>query len=426
MYASLTSAHSSLAPLTQPSRVSVRVGLLGHGRVGSAVARLLADSALPGAALAAVLVRRGRSGGPAPFVTSAADLFRTRPDVVIEALGGVEPARTLILAALRRGIPVVTANKSVIARHGDELFAAAARAAVALRCEAAVVAGVPFLGAIGSRPLAASAARIAGILNGTGNVVLSRMERGDRLEDALAEAQARGLAEPDASNDLDGTDAAEKLCVLVRHAWRRSIHPDEIPRTPLTVLAPVDLALAHELDGRIKPAAWAERTATGVRAYAGPAFVPAADPLSALSDVVNAVRFERGSEAPVQFLGPGAGPDVTARTVLDDLHEILGGRAPSTVAPGDPVSVDPPEPGGWFVSLRAARLPAAEHLADLLATYGISPARWSARRSASGGNAQAFRTWRCSAEALHSALASVRRIASASFAAVRVLESPGG
>ena len=146
-------------------------------------------------------------------------MFATRPTVIVEALGGLEPARTLVLDAIARGIPVVTANKSLLAHHGDELADAAARAGVSLRFEASVVAGVPFLGTFARRPYASALTSITGIVNGTTNFILSQMQDGTSdYGSALAEAQRRGFAEPEPSKDVDGIDAAEKL----RHPDSRS------------------------------------------------------------------------------------------------------------------------------------------------------------------------------------------------------------
>ena len=206
---------------------SVDVALLGCGTVGSALARLAAPDAagplplrLTGALVRDIARARDRRALPALTLDPHSLLDRS-PDVVVELLGGLEPARSLVLEALGRGIPVVTANKSLLAHHGAELRAAAHAAGTPLLYEAAVLAGVPFLGTFARRPHAAGIHGIVGIVNGTTNFVLGRCADGARLDAAVREAQARGYAEPDPASDLDGIDAAEKL-VRPAAAFRRA------------------------------------------------------------------------------------------------------------------------------------------------------------------------------------------------------------
>ena len=182
----------------------------------------------------------------------------SNPDVVVEVLGGLEPARSAILAALSARIPVVTANKSLLAAHGDELFAAAARGGVPLLYEASVLAGVPFLSAFRRRPLARTVTGIQGILNGTSNFILSRMARGGAdFSVALTDAQRLlgAMPKPNPSKDIDGDDAVEKLCVLLRHFGDFSVAPSQIERRGIRDVGPADLQHAAAFGGALRPVA---------------------------------------------------------------------------------------------------------------------------------------------------------------------------
>jgi homoserine dehydrogenase len=207
----------------------IRIGLLGVGTVGSAVARLALtcpDELGWPLRITTGLVRdldKPRLPDSLELTVCGTAVLDSDPDVVIEVLGGLEPARTLVLEALRRRIPVVTANKSLLAHHGEELLDAAALAGVPLRYEAAVVAGVPFLGTFARRPLASRVTSIFAVVNGTSNFVLSQMDDlGCDFDAAVARAQALGFAEPDPSKDVDGIDASEKLTILVRQFFGRA------------------------------------------------------------------------------------------------------------------------------------------------------------------------------------------------------------
>lgn len=389
-----------------------RVALLGLGRVGAAVAARLARDPLPGrgaALLTGVLVRRPRPDAaiepPLPLLTDPADVLRDPPELVIEALGGLEPARTLVLEALRRRIPVVTANKTLLAEHGDELFDAAVRSSTPLRCEAAVLAGVPFLGTFAARPLAACAGGVTGILNGTSGDILGRIGAGLAFDEALAEARARGFAEPDPSRDLDGQDAADKLAVLVRWFGGLSVKPASIITESIRGVDASDMVRARELGGTVKPVALARWREDRVSAFTGPGFVPFGDVLAALRGVENGIRLERPG-LPLHVTGPGAGPDVTAATIVDDVIEALGDRRVPDLR-GRPASVDPPSGWSWFVTLRSAALPAEIELADLLAAHGVVPRRWGSRHAGAGVAAQSLLTFPCSFGDLDHALRAV-------------------
>ena len=319
------------------ARVStIRVALLGVGQVGGAVAALVRDPGIGNRfTISSGLVRDvGRERPQAAqlrLTSNARDALRDNPHVVIEALGGLEPARTLVADALDRGIPVVTANKSLLAAHGRELLERSATTGVPLRYEAAVLAGVPFLGTFARRPLARRVSGLCGIVNGTTNFILSEMANGCMdLEGALAEAQRRGYAEPDPANDLNGIDAAEKLAVLLQHFGDWSVRTSDIPTEGIAGIREGDLAAASALGGTIKPIVYADWSDGELTAFCGPAFVPGHHPLARVSGVQNAVRL-RNVGGDLFFAGPGAGPEVTAATLLDDAAEIAWSDTPLTV-----------------------------------------------------------------------------------------------
>jgi homoserine dehydrogenase len=312
---------------------SIRIALLGLGQVGGAVAALVRDSGLNDRfTIACGLVRDVRRERPDAahlrLTSDTRDALTDDPHVVIEALGGLEPARTLVVDALERGIPVVTANKSLLAAHGRELLDLSARLGVPFRYEAAVLAGVPFLGTFARRPLARRVCGVCGIVNGTTNFILSKMaDQRVKLDIALREAQRRGYAEPDPRNDLNGIDAAEKLTVLLHHFGDWNIRTSEIATDGISGITENEIRAAAELGGTIKPIVYADWSEGTLTAFCGPAFVPGVHPLARVNGVQNAVLLRKAS-GDLFFAGPGAGPEVTAGTLLDDASEIAWSGTP--------------------------------------------------------------------------------------------------
>jgi homoserine dehydrogenase len=345
------------------------------------------------------------------------------PDVIVELLGGVEPARTLVLEALSRRIPVVTANKSLLARHGDELQQAAHAARVPLRFEASVIAGVPFLDTLARRPLASTLSSLSGIVNGTSNYILSRMSAAAiDYRDALIEAQGLGYAEPDPANDVDGIDAAEKLTVLLRQLTASRLAPDAIETTGISALRASDLSAAHALGGEIKPVVHARLGDAAVEAFAGPAFVPRACPLAAVHHAANSLIIRDRSGREVSFTGPGAGPEVTAATVLDDVVEAMRGGWPPAVERRELAVTPPVTP--WFVRLTAPHaLPPGAEIADLLGSHGVWSERTSAASSADGAVCRWLLTYPCPTPRLRAALAALRGASGCEARPWRALES---
>jgi homoserine dehydrogenase len=404
-----------------------RIGLLGLGNIGSAFARLTREAAARlsprGVApfVSAALVRSTAASRPASalvsHLTDSADAFFSEPiDIVVEVLGGIEPAYSLVRRALDRGIPVVTANKSLIAAHGDELARLARRRATALRIEAGCISGVPFLGTFERRPLAARASGVTGILNGTSNSILTAMGAGIGFDAALAEAQRLGFAEPDPSMDISGADAAEKLAILARLFGRVILDPLAVPAEAIGGIDPEDIAAGIAFDGAIRPVAhacWDDNAS--VRAFVGPAFLTASHPLARVAGVTNGLVIDAagGSQC---YIGPGAGPAVTAATLLDDVVELVLERRVRTPAP-EPArvaaSIARPE-SAWFLRLNGD----ARHsdVADLLGSYGI----WCTRLARRGGRTYVL-TCTSTAPRVQSALDAVQSVTHAHAAAFPAL-----
>ncbi len=311
----------------------LRVALLGCGTVGAEVVRLLATSREDLAArigvpleLVGIAVRRPGRVRDLPvdtdlFTTDAAALVaRADVDLVVEVIGGIEPARTLILAALEAGKSVVTANKALLAEDGATLHAAAARAGADLYYEASVAGAIPLL-----RPLQESLAgdhitRVTGIVNGTTNFVLTRMdETGAGFADALDEATALGYAEADPTADVEGFDAAAKTAILAGLAFHTRVVAADVHREGITEVTAADVASAKAMGCVVKLLAIAEREGDGVSVRVHPAMIPRTHPLGTVREAYNAVFVEAESAGRLMFYGPGAGGAPTASAVLGDL-----------------------------------------------------------------------------------------------------------
>ena len=355
----------------------IRVGLLGLGTVGQAVAQAAAHSARDGVdvsiecALVRDVARRRRAPGVARITDNAEGFLRGRYDVVIDALAGREPAATLAARLLGRGVPVVSANKAMLAADGPRLRRVAARAGASLRVEAAVMAGVPFIGGLERRPLAGRAARFAGVLNGTSHFAITRMAEGLSLDAAIAEAQARGFAEPDPEADVSGADARDKLVVLAAVLLDAAIAPRDVAVDGIGDLTPADLGAAACLGGVIKPVAFAARGPRALAAFVGPAWVPARHPLAGISGVDNAIVIEGRHIPRLLFAGPGAGAGVTAATLIDDAVEAVEGQRALCGAGRDAASCRLEAPRtGWF-----ARVSSPGRARDVAAGLGGAATR---------------------------------------------------
>jgi homoserine dehydrogenase len=315
----------------------VRLGLLGLGTVGAGVVKILeahqamleerAGCRLVLRRIADLDLTRPREGldlARLPLTADAASILRD-PEIaiVIELMGGLEPARTFILKALAEGKHVVTANKALLAHHGVELYDEARRRGVTLAFEAAVAGGIPLIRAVKEGLVANRIVSLAGIVNGTCNYVLSKMaNEGFDFSVALKEAQARGYAEADPTLDVDGLDSAHKLQILVSLAFRSFVDLKDIYTEGITKVTDQDIAYARELGYTIKLLAIAKAVDGGVEVRVHPTMIPSGSPLAAVGGVFNAVFLTGDAVGDLMFYGRGAGQMPTASAIWSDTLEI--------------------------------------------------------------------------------------------------------
>jgi len=326
-------------------REPITIALLGGGTVGAEVARMLLENASDlesriGAPvkLTGVAVRdvaKVRPGIPAELITAdAASLASSGADIVVELMGGIEPARALILSAMAAKSSIVTANKALLAADGATLYSAAAENDVDLYFEASVAGAIPLL-----RPLRESLAgdtvrRVLGIVNGTTNFILTKMdEQGADYAEVLAEAQALGYAEADPTADVEGFDAAAKAAILAELAFHTRVTADDVHREGMSSVTASDIEAARAMGFVIKLLAVAERVDDGVIVRVHPTMVPRTHPLASVREAFNAVFIEADAAGQMMFYGRGAGGAPTASAVLGDVVAVArnltsGGRGP--------------------------------------------------------------------------------------------------
>jgi homoserine dehydrogenase len=326
---------------------TLKVALLGCGSVGSQVARLLTEQADDLALrigarleLAGIAVRRvghpRAAGIDRSLLTADAHALATRPDVdiVVEVIGGIEPARSLLLAALKSGKSVVTANKALLAENGAEIYGAAREYGADLYYEASVAGAIPLL-----RPLRESLAgdtvhRVLGIVNGTTNFILDRMDSsGAGFAESLEEAQALGYAEADPTADVEGFDAAAKAAILASLAFHTPVTAADVHREGITEITAADIGSARTLGRVVKLLAICERCDAGVSVRVHPAMIPRSHPLASVSEAYNAVFVEAESAGRLMFYGAGAGGTPTASAVLGDIVAVARNRLAGTRGP---------------------------------------------------------------------------------------------
>ena len=374
---------------------ALKVALLGCGTVGGAVLRLLSEQSDDLAArigrrveVAGVAVRRPdrHPEVPADLLTTDAHALVTRPDVdlVVEVIGGIDPARDLLLAAIGAGKSVVSANKALLAEDGVALHAAASEAGVDLYYEAAVAGAIPIL-----RPLRESLAgdqlrRGVGIVNGTTNYILSRMaETGAGFGEALAEATEAGYAEADPTADVDGFDAAAKAAILASLAFHTPVTASDVYREGISAVTAADVARAEEIGCTVKLLAICERVENGgadsVAVRVHPAMIPTTHPLAAVGGAFNAVFVEAEAAGELMFYGRGAGGEPTASAVLGDLVAVARNRLAGAAGPGTTgyagLTVRPmaETPTRYHVSLDVADKPGVlATVAQEFAAHGVS------------------------------------------------------
>jgi homoserine dehydrogenase len=353
-----------------PSSGPFRVGLLGHGTVGSAFQELLESRA------DAIEAEVGRRPEVAGVLTTRdgdfADIL-DRSDLVVELIGGTEPARDYVLRAMQAGRHVVTANKQLLSQFGEELFVAARESDVQLRFEAAVAGVVPAIRVIAETLAAAHIDRVHGIVNGTTNYILTEMARtGATYEEALAEAQQLGYAEADPTEDVTGRDAAAKMAILARLAFNAPVRLDQVSYEGIERLTPDDIAYAKELGLALKLVGSAGRIDGGIAVHVYPAFLYADHPLASVNGAFNAVTVESPTITEITLSGPGAGGPQTASAVLGD---VISAMIPPPSLP--PPAVEQPVitdvEFSFYMHLEVADRPGVlAQVAEILGMQGVS------------------------------------------------------
>lgn len=316
---------------------AVRVGLLGLGTVGCGTVNVLqrnreeiarrAGRAIDIVQASARYLDKPRSCSTQGIALAAdprAVVDNPEIEIVIELLGGIEPARTLVLRAIEQGKHVVTANKALIAVHGNELFAAARAKGIMVAFEAAVAGGIPIIKAIREGLAGNRIEWVAGIINGTANFILSEMlERGRPFAEVLAEAQQLGYAEADPSYDVEGIDAAHKLAILAAIAFGKPLQFERVYVEGIVAVTPEDIGYAQQLGYRIKHLGFARCTANGVEMRVHPTLIPMRRLIANVNGVMNAVLVKGDAVGPTLYYGAGAGAEPTASSVVADLVDVV-------------------------------------------------------------------------------------------------------
>jgi homoserine dehydrogenase len=407
----------------------IRLGVLGHGTVGSAFADLVTKQADTIAArsgvrleIARVAVRNvsAHSSSPiASLLTTDTDFVVNDPtiDVIVEVMGGIDDARRLILQALANGKPVITANKALLATHGVELFTAADSAGIDLLFEAAVCGGIPLI-----RPLRESLRgepieRVLGIVNGTTNYILTKMtEESMSYADALAGAQQLGYAEADPTADVEGHDAAAKLAIVASIAFGQNVVAGDVFSEGISAITAADIAIANRLGYAVKLLAIAETDEAGsVLVRVHPTMVPDHHPLASVRDSYNAVVVDGSASGSLMFYGRGAGGSPTASSVLGDVidasmnlnkgaHASLGVLAKSNLRPMSTLR------GEYLLPLEVTDEPGVLHaVTGIFARHGVS-IRAAEQDGIGNGARLVFLTHEASESAVQECIAELRKL----------------
>ena len=359
-----------MPPAPAAAGAPFRVGLLGHGTVGAAFHDLLEERA---AVIEASVGRRPELSGVLTRGRGDFEGILERSDLIVELIGGLEPARQYVLRAIAAGRHVVTANKQLLSHHGEEVYEAARAHGVQLRFEAAVGGVVPVIRVIGETLAAAHIDRVHGIVNGTTNFILSEMARtGASYDDALAEAQRLGYAEADPSDDVSGADAAAKMAILARLAFGVAVHIDQVPHEGIELLTADDIAYARELGLSLKLVGSAERVDGGVAVRVYPAFLYGEHPLAAVHGSFNAVTIESPAITEITLSGPGAGGSQTASAVLGDVVSAMI-PPPTLPAPALELPLVSDVQSAFYLHLEVADRPGVlAQVAEILGLQGVS------------------------------------------------------
>jgi homoserine dehydrogenase len=349
-----------------------RVGLLGHGTVGSAFAALLPTRASRIEQITGLrpelsgVITRSRGG-------SFEELLE-RSDLIVELMGGLEPARTWLLEAMRAGRHVVTANKQLLSHHGEELWDVAREHGVQLRFEGAVAGVVPVIRVLQESLAGAEIDRVSGIVNGTTNFILTEMARtGSDFATVLTEAQRLGYAEADPTDDITGRDAAAKMAIIARLAFETPVHIDQVMYEGIEEITPDDLEYARDLSLGLKLIGTAERVgadALSVRVH--PAFLYPGHPLASVNGPFNAVTVESASITEITMSGPGAGGPQTASAVLGDVISAM--IPPASVPPAEEsLRISTDVSSAFYLYLEVADEPGVlSAVAAVLGEHGVS------------------------------------------------------
>ncbi len=333
---------------------TLKVALLGFGSVGSQVARLLLEQAddleaRVGARLelAGIAVRRldapRELDVPSDLLTTDAMALVSRPDIdlVIEVIGGIEPARELILAALAHGASVVSANKALLAEDGPRLFEAAAAAGCDLYYEAAVAGAIPIVRPLRESLVGDRVTKVMGIVNGTTNFILDKMDSsGAGFNEALEEAQELGYAEADPTADVEGFDAAAKAAILASLAFHTRVTAQDVHREGISEVTAADVASARDMNSVVKLLAIADLTDGQVAVRVHPVMIPRSHPLASVREAYNAVFVESEAAGQLMFYGPGAGGAPTASAVLGDLVTVARNKLAGATGAGESAYAD--------------------------------------------------------------------------------------
>ena len=371
----------------------LKVALLGCGVVGSEVARLLLDSGeefearvgrrLELVGIAVRTMAKERPGIDTSLLTDDAAELAGRPgiDLVIEVMGGVEPARSLILAAMAGGASVITANKQLLAQDGSTLYEAAADAGVDLYFEAAVAGAIPIIRPLRESLVVDEVTAVKGIVNGTTNFILDKMHtEGSSFDEVLAEAQRLGYAEQDPTADVEGQDAAAKAAILASLAFHSRVKLEDVDYEGITKVTPTDVATAQELGYVIKLLARCALAPDGsISVGVHPTMVPATHPLANVSGAFNAVFIESRHAGQLMFMGPGAGGSPTASAVLGDVITAARNRVRGVSGPGEssysarPITAKGQVPSRFYLSFSVDDEPGVlAKIAAAFARYSVS------------------------------------------------------
>jgi homoserine dehydrogenase len=356
--------------MPETSETPFRIGLLGHGTVGGAFATLLEQRA---DAVAAITGMRPELSGVLTRSRGDFEEILAGSDLIVEVIGGLEPARDYVLRAMAAGKHVVTANKQLLSQHGEELWACARENDVQLRFEAAVAGVVPVIRVLQESLAAAHVDRLHGIVNGTTNFILTRMaETGASYDDALAEAQRLGYAEADPTDDVNGRDAAAKMAILARLAFNTPVHLDQVLYEGIEHLTADDMEYARDLGLGLKLIGTAERVDGGLSVRVHPAFLYAGHPLASVSGPFNAVTIESPAITEITLSGPGAGGIQTASAVLGDVVSAMI-PPPSLVPPAEDVPLVTDTEFSFYLHLEVADRPGVlAQVAEILGMQDVS------------------------------------------------------